>query len=113
MKIGFIGLGRMGSNMVTKLLNEGHEVVVWNRTREKIENLRAQISQLSNQTRNDLAGSNRKVRTSFAVQNFKIADSVKDLVKQLNKPRIIWLMLPARSGLSPSGSKTGEATQEI
>ena len=88
--------------MVTKLLNEGHEVVVWNRTREKIENLRAQISQLSNQTRNDLAGSNRKVRTSFAVQNFKIADSVKDLVKQLNKPRIIWLMLPA-----------GEATQEI
>ena len=92
----------MGSNMVAKLLNEGHEVVVWNRTREKIENLRAQISQLSNQTRNDLAGSNRKVRTSFAVQNFKIADSVKDLVKQLNKPRIIWLMLPA-----------GEATQEI
>src|SRR3990167_7787533 len=102
MKIGFIGLGRMGSNMVTKLLNEGHEVVVWNRTREKAEKLRSQISQTGNQMRNDLAGSDRKVRTSFAVQNFKIADSVKDLVKQLNKPRIIWLMLPA-----------GEATQEI
>ena len=99
--------------MVTKLLNEGHEVVVWNRTREKAEKLRSQISQTGNQMRNDFAGSDRKVRTSFAVQNFKIADSVKDLVKQLNKPRIIWLMLPARSGLSPSGSKTGEATQEI
>ena len=32
MKIGFLGLGAMGSGMVTNLLNSGHEVTVWNRT---------------------------------------------------------------------------------
>ena len=31
MKIGFIGLGKMGFNMVQRLLNDHHEVVVWNR----------------------------------------------------------------------------------
>ncbi|MBP1631526.1 MAG: binding domain of 6-phosphogluconate dehydrogenase, partial [Bacteroidetes bacterium] len=30
MKIGFIGLGKMGFNMVQRLMNDGHEVVVWN-----------------------------------------------------------------------------------
>ena len=35
MRIGFIGLGRMGSNMVRRLLRDGHEVVAWNRSPEK------------------------------------------------------------------------------
>ena len=35
MKIGFIGLGRMGANMVRRLLRDGHEVVAYNRTAEK------------------------------------------------------------------------------
>ena len=95
MRLGFIGLGKMGSNMVTKLLNEGHEAVVWNRTRERAEELKSQI--LGNQTRNDLAGSDRKVRTSF-----EIADSIENLVSKLEPPRVVWLMLPA-----------GKATQEI
>src|SRR3989344_2408504 len=95
MKLGFIGLGRMGSNMVIKLLNEGHEVVVWNRTRGRAEELKSQIS--GNQTRNDLAGSDRKVRTSF-----EIADSIENLASKLKPPRVVWSMLPA-----------GEATQEI
>src|SRR3989344_3192502 len=78
MKIGFIGIGKMGNRMVSKLANGGHEVVVWNRTREKAEELKGHIASL------------------------QIADSVKDLVNKLEKPRIIWSMLPA-----------GEATQEI
>lgn len=39
MKIGFIGLGQMGSGMATNLLKAGHEVNVYNRTREKAEAL--------------------------------------------------------------------------
>src|ERR1022692_951553 len=37
MKIGFIGLGHMGSGMARNLLRAGHEVVVFNRSREKAE----------------------------------------------------------------------------
>ncbi len=39
MKVGFIGLGRMGSGMARNLLRAGHEVVVFNRSREKAEAL--------------------------------------------------------------------------
>lgn len=85
MKLGFIGLGKMGSRMVTKLLTEGHEVMVWNRSKDKIENLQSQISNL-------------KIK-----ENLKVAESVKDLVSQLNSPRIIWSMLPAHSGPSADG----------
>lgn len=37
MQIGFIGLGKMGSRMVGKLINDGHDVVVWNRSTESVE----------------------------------------------------------------------------
>ena len=37
MKIGFIGLGKMGFNMVQRLINNGHEVMVWDRTSEAIK----------------------------------------------------------------------------
>src|SRR3990167_3685178 len=84
MKIGFIGLGKMGSRMVTKLVEDGHEVVVWNRTREKIENLKFKIENFS------------------TGKNLIATEIVNDLVKKLDPPRIIWLMLPA-----------GAATQEI
>ena len=35
MRIGFVGLGRMGANMVRRLVRDGHEVVAFNRTPEK------------------------------------------------------------------------------
>lgn len=81
MKIGFIGLGRMGNRMVSKLLEEGHEVVVWNRSQEKVDSLKNE-----------------------AKEGWKLTSSVslKDLVDSLEKPRIIWSMLPA-----------GSATKEI
>jgi 3-hydroxyisobutyrate dehydrogenase-like beta-hydroxyacid dehydrogenase len=37
MKIGFIGLGQMGRGMAARLLERGHELVVWNRTRAAVE----------------------------------------------------------------------------
>ncbi|OGE38059.1 6-phosphogluconate dehydrogenase (decarboxylating) [Candidatus Daviesbacteria bacterium RIFCSPLOWO2_01_FULL_39_12] len=69
MKIGYIGLGRMGKNMVLHLLEQGTEVVAWNRSPEPVE----------------------EVKTAGAIG----AESVGDLVSKLESPRIIWLMLPA------------------
>jgi 3-hydroxyisobutyrate dehydrogenase-like beta-hydroxyacid dehydrogenase len=40
MRVGFVGLGSMGSGMARSLLRAGHEVVAWNRTRERAEALR-------------------------------------------------------------------------
>jgi 3-hydroxyisobutyrate dehydrogenase-like beta-hydroxyacid dehydrogenase len=39
MKIAFLGLGKMGSAMARRLLAAGHEVTVWNRTRERADAL--------------------------------------------------------------------------
>ncbi len=39
MRIGFIGLGKMGARMVQKLLKEGHEVVAWNRSDHELKNV--------------------------------------------------------------------------
>lgn len=69
MIIGYIGLGRMGKNMVFKLLEKGQKVVAWNRTREDI----------------------LEVEKKGAIA----ADSIEDLVSKLKKPRVVWLMLPA------------------
>lgn len=85
MQLGFIGLGKMGSRMVVKLLQEGHEVVVWNRSKEPIEELRIKNKEL------------RKTNEGLI-----IAKDIHDLVKQLKTPRIVWSMLPA-----------GDATEKI
>ncbi len=45
MRIGFIGLGNMGSAMATHLINTGHEVTVYNRSRGKVDALAAQGAQ--------------------------------------------------------------------
>src|SRR5271157_2507572 len=42
MKVGFIGLGHMGSGMAANLLKAGHQVTVYNRTLAKVESLVAQ-----------------------------------------------------------------------
>jgi len=49
MKAGFIGLGNMGLPMARNLLKAGHEVIVYNRTRERSESLRAQGAIIANQ----------------------------------------------------------------
>lgn len=71
MRLGMIGLGRMGMNMARRLLQDGHEVVAYNRTSDKV----AQI----------------------AAEGAEGATSIEDLVARLAPPRIVWLMLPAGS----------------
>lgn len=71
MRLGFIGLGKMGSNMVKKLLEGGHEVVAWNRSEQPVEELKFKI----------------------ANQNLKAARTIQELVQSLGKPRIVWSMV--------------------
>ena len=69
MRIGFIGLGRMGANMVRRLLRDGHEIVAYNRTAEKTR---------------EIAG-----------EGADPAFSIEELVGKLEKPRHVWIMVPA------------------
>ena len=69
MDIGFMGLGRMGENMVRRLARGGHRVVAWNRSKGKID----------------------EVAQEGAVAAYTPAD----LVKGLEGRRVIWLMVPA------------------
>ena len=64
-----IGLGRMGANMVRRLLKTGHDCVVFDRSPQSVE-------QLVN-------------------ENAIGADSLADFLKKLEKPRAVWLMIPA------------------
>jgi 3-hydroxyisobutyrate dehydrogenase-like beta-hydroxyacid dehydrogenase len=48
MKIGFIGLGKMGSGMARNLLRAGHELAVYNRSREKAEALSPEGARIAN-----------------------------------------------------------------
>ena len=75
MQIGFVGLGKIGSGMAKKLLEEEHEVVVWNRSPEAISNFKFQIS-----------NSQTKGKISFA-------KTIEELVSKLEKPRVIWIMV--------------------
>ena len=69
MQLGMIGLGRMGSNMTQRLLKHRHAMVVYDTRSESIEELR----QLGAQG----------------------TTSLEEFVSLLEKPRAIWLMLPA------------------
>jgi 3-hydroxyisobutyrate dehydrogenase-like beta-hydroxyacid dehydrogenase len=57
MKIGFIGLGRMGSGMARNLLRAGHGVAVYNRSREKAEALGREGARITNSPREACGGS--------------------------------------------------------
>ncbi len=69
MKIGMVGLGRMGANMAVRLLKAGHEVVAYNRHVEKV----------------------KPVVDEGAIG----VSSIEELVSKLDTPRAIWLMVPA------------------
>jgi 6-phosphogluconate dehydrogenase len=64
-----IGLGRMGMNMVRRLLQSGHEVVVYNRTPQKTEKI--------------------------AREGATPAYALTEIAEKLTSPRVIWIMLPA------------------
>jgi 6-phosphogluconate dehydrogenase len=69
MQLGMIGLGRMGANMVRRLLKGGHECVVFDMSAKAVQ---------------DLAAANAVGTTSLA-----------DFVKHLKTPRSVWMMVPA------------------
>ncbi len=69
MQLGMVGLGRMGANMVRRLIKGGHECVVFDRSPKAVEEL--------------------------AKEKAVAAGSLQDLVKKLQKPRAVWLMVPA------------------
>ena len=69
MQIGMVGLGRMGANMIRRLMRDGHQCIVF-----------------------DI---NPGAVAELAAQGAVGADSLRDFVAGLSKPRAVWLMLPA------------------
>jgi 6-phosphogluconate dehydrogenase len=69
MKIGMVGLGRMGANMTTRLLRGGHEVVVYDRSADAV----------AAAAKGGAAG----------------AASLEELVARLDAPRAVWVMVPS------------------
>jgi 6-phosphogluconate dehydrogenase len=69
MQLGMIGLGRMGANMVRRLINKGHNCVVFDRSPQAVSELVKE----------------RAIGSA----------SLAEFVKKLEKPRAIWLMVPA------------------
>ena len=69
MQLGMIGLGRMGANMVRRLMKGGHECVVFDMSQTAVQ--------------------------ALAKENATGAASREDFVKKLKTPRAIWLMVPA------------------
>jgi len=69
MQLGMVGLGRMGANMVRRLIKGGHQCVVFDMSPKAVQEL--------------------------VQENAVGASSLSDFVKKLDKPRAVWLMVPA------------------
>ena len=69
MQLAMIGLGKMGGNMVERLLRGGHKVVAFDRANETVQ--------------------------KYAKLGATAASSLGDIVKKLDAPRVIWIMVPA------------------
>src|ERR1700759_5756136 len=69
MQLGMVGLGRMGANMVRRLMKAGHECVVYDVFPKSVEEL--------------------------AKEKAVPSTSLQDFCSKLTKPRAIWLMVPA------------------
>src|SRR5689334_109147 len=69
MQLGMVGLGRMGANLVRRLMRDGHRCVVYDMNADAVK---------------DLAG-----------EGATGAASLSEFVEKLEKPRAVWLMLPA------------------
>src|SRR3954470_9886238 len=69
MQIGMVGLGRMGGNIVRRLLRNGHDCVVYDTRSEP--------------------------RQELAKEGAVPANDIKDFIARLQPPRMVWVMLPA------------------
>ena len=70
MKAGIVGLGKMGANMARRLIQDGHQIIGYNRTQTVTE-------------------------TMVAEDNLIPAYDLKELIQNLTKPRVVWMMVPA------------------
>jgi 6-phosphogluconate dehydrogenase len=87
MQIGFVGLGRMGGNMVHRILRDSdHEVVAWDPGAEAVE--------------------------AAVAQGATGGDSLEDLVSRLGTPRAVWLMVPSGAPTQQSIEKLFELLDE-
>ena len=69
MELGFVGLGKMGMNMVTRLRRDNHRVVVFDRSAELVKQAES--------------------------QGCVAATSLADLISKLAAPRTVWIMVPS------------------
>jgi len=86
MQLGMIGLGRMGANMVRRLMKAGHECVVWDRNAASVK---------------ELAG-----------EGAAGAGSLDEFIAKLKPPRAVWLMVPAAVVDSSVGELAGKLQKD-
>src|SRR5258708_7308275 len=72
-QLGMIGLGRMGANIVRRIVKDGHTAVGYERKPKNIADLVAELGS----------------------ENFQGATELKDFVGKLETPRVVWVMIPA------------------
>ncbi len=82
MRVGIVGLGRMGGNMAERLQRGGHEVVGFATRAES--------------------------REAAAARGTEVAESLDGLVAALEPPRVVWLMVPAGEATASTVSRLGE-----
>src|ERR1041385_7491564 len=82
MQLGMIGLGRMGANMARRLMRNGHQCVVYDRSADAVKQL--------------------------ATEGAKGANSIDDLIAGMSKPRHVWVMVPAGAPTESTISELGE-----
>ena len=70
MKLAMIGLGKMGANMVRRLANDKHEIIVYDVSHQSAIDLENEIDGVSS------------------------ADDLETLIASLPEPRVVWLMVP-------------------
>src|SRR3954471_12937046 len=82
MQLGMIGLGRMGANMARRLMRNGHTCVVYDRSADAVKQL--------------------------AGEGAKGADSLSAMIAAMDKPRHIWVMVPAGGPTESTVAELGE-----
>ncbi|HEV2906881.1 MAG TPA: decarboxylating 6-phosphogluconate dehydrogenase [Actinomycetota bacterium] len=85
MRLGMVGLGRMGGNMSIRLLRRGHEVVGYARSEDS--------------------------RNRVARQGANAAASLEELVAELDPPRVVWVMVPSGDPTESTVARLGEVLQ--
>ncbi|HEV8571994.1 MAG TPA: decarboxylating 6-phosphogluconate dehydrogenase [Actinomycetota bacterium] len=86
LRLGMVGLGRMGGNMAVRLIRNGHQVVGYARS--------------------------ERSRQEVATQGAEVATSLEELMKTLDPPRIVWVMVPAGDPTEQVVTELGELLDE-